>query len=312
MINISTPWSSGISEKRKSTFTQNDGTAVPAEFLCFSGNFPFLETDKYTAAALRCGIRDELQLVVMLPHNHITSAFMDMTNADIQYLDQCLSPKFCHVEKISVELPTFEIDRLCDLGSNVKDIRALRRVVSHNNRLTGMGPEHLILDGIVQRHYMKVDACGINAQFPAVSIDIEISETRPFTITRVGYIRDSSYNLQGSLGYSNEIICSGHVVVAIDGEAVDGLPAMEHPRLLLRGANQSLVNIVLVRKDPEGRQKVFAVTLLRDTEFRYKDDGCNDARKKLCLNRPFFLLLKDIQSATVISICLGFTLSPYD
>ena len=56
------PWITGISRNAKAHLHKMTETTVLAEFLYFSGNFPFLGTDEYTSVALRCGIRDVLEI----------------------------------------------------------------------------------------------------------------------------------------------------------------------------------------------------------------------------------------------------------
>jgi hypothetical protein len=90
-------------------------------------------------------------------------------------------------------------------------------MLSDVNDLGGMSPGQLKLDGILQRLYLKVDECGINAHDSISSIDLDISETRPFVITRIGQIRDAQRNRQGLLDYANQPIYCGDVVVSIDG-----------------------------------------------------------------------------------------------
>lgn len=84
------------------------------------------------------------------------------------------------------------------------------------NDFRGLSPGQLKLDGILQRLYLKVDECGINAHASISSIDLDISGTRPFVITRIGQIRDAQRNRQGLVGYANEPIFCGDVIVSID------------------------------------------------------------------------------------------------
>lgn len=62
-----------------------------------------------------------------------------------------------------------------------------------------------------------------------------VSDTHPFTITRVGHICDSNGCFQESDGYNNEPLRIGDQLASIDGIAADVLPDAAAARRCLRG-----------------------------------------------------------------------------
>lgn len=62
-----------------------------------------------------------------------------------------------------------------------------------------------------------------------------VSDTHPFTITRVGNILDSNGNRPESDSYNNEPIWIGDHLASIDGIASDSLPDADSALRCLRG-----------------------------------------------------------------------------
>jgi hypothetical protein len=218
-------------------------------------------------------------------------------------------------EKMVVEVPTFEIDRLCDVTSNMKELQALRMLVAQPVDFEGMGSGRLHLNKVLQRHYLKVDECGINAQESLALIDIDLSQSRPYTVMRVGRVQDANGTPQGAAGYLNSDIFPGDVVVSIESVMLDSLHDKTAAHSCLQGPADSLVDIVLVRRQDHGRETHLQIKLKRDCSSNllgtgHQHDGSDHLVPVLSCNRPFFAVLRDAASGAVLSLSLGIDTSP--
>jgi len=242
---------------------------------------------------------------MVLPRRAVNDAITDIISTElIPNIEDAAN------EEIVVEVPTFEVDRLCDVMNNLKQLPALRTLVSQSMEFEGLGSGCLHLNGILQRHYLRVDECGINTDTPSASIDIDLSQTRPYTVTRVGRIQDTNNTLQGGAGYINRDILPGDVVVSIDGVVLDTLPGRATAHSYLQGSTDSLIDVVLARKQDQGGETQFRVKLRRDCRnislnTRHWNEGPDHLVPTLCLNRPFFVVLRDVGSGAVLSVNLG-------
>ena len=272
------------------------------KYLRFSGRFPYVSSDVLTAVALPLGLQDEMQCIVVLPKKNLGGYSKEVISKQVlEIIDGA------HSEEISLEVPEFEIDRLCDLTSNLRQIQPLRILMSDSNGLGGMSSENLNLCGVLQRNCIKVDEFGVNFESQLKSIDMDISETQPFMITRVGKIRDARGIPEGVLGYVNKIVSIGDIVHSIDGLVLD--THAEDAHHLLRGESQSIVKLVLIRKG-NGSEHQFQVALLRESigTLGGTCDGnapLTGIRSMLCFNRPFVTMIRHKSSRSMLTICSG-------
>jgi len=247
---------------------------------------------------------------VVLPKRGVSDALMEMISVALfPNIEDALS------EKMVVEVPTFEIDRLCDVTNNMKELQAMRMLVARPVDFEGMGSGRLHLNKILQRHYLKIDECGINAQESLASIDIDLSQSRPYTVMRVGRVQDANGTPQGAAGYLNSDIFPGDVLVSIESVMLDSLPDKTAAHSCLQGSADSLVDIVLVRKQDHGRETHLQIRLKRDCSSNllstgHRNVGSDHLVPVLSCNRPFFAVLRDAASGALLSLSLGIDMSP--
>ena len=117
VVKVSAPWGWGMdvaAVTHDGVFHDEMGRHARVSMLGFEGDFRYVEFAGYTAVALPCGVRDEMQLVLVaaslgseggaglslgkMPLADITSAIAGASHQDL-----------------CVQVPAFEINALCDL-----------------------------------------------------------------------------------------------------------------------------------------------------------------------------------------------------